>query len=92
MRPVVDARYHRQYVDTQRRLNILFDHLNNADLLAEDTLADMRLLAGTVAQRDWDAAMEIATRILTERSEQAGEWMTGVRRLIQMGSAVPDSA
>lgn len=33
--------FHRQVKDTERRLNILYDHINNEDVLSQETLESM---------------------------------------------------
>lgn len=86
--PVIPATYHRQVADAKKRLNILFDHLNNEDLLSSETVADMSQLVNALAQRDYDTALQIHLDILTSRSGECGQWMVGVKRLIEMSRAV----
>ena len=43
--PIVQPSHKRQVQDTEKRLNILFDHINNEELLSADTLASMLRLA-----------------------------------------------
>lgn len=78
-----------QVNDTERRLNILFDHLNNEELLKEDTIESMVELARAVERREYDRAHEIHLEILTGKMDECGNWMVGVKRLIGMSRATP---
>ncbi|KAL4893177.1 protein transport protein sec31 [Aspergillus ambiguus] len=78
-----------QVDDAERRLNILFDHLNNEDLLKPNTVADMAELARAIQARDYDTARTIHVDIMTNRMDECGNWMVGVKRLISMSRATP---
>ncbi|KAH1724016.1 protein transport protein S31 [Aspergillus fumigatus] len=78
-----------QVEDAERRLNILFDHLNNEDLLKPNTVADMAELARAIQARDYETAKSIHIDIMTNRTEECGNWMVGVKRLISMSRATP---
>jgi protein transport protein SEC31 len=78
-----------QVEDAERRLNILFDHLNNEDLLKPNTVADMAELARAIKARDYETAKTIHIDIMTNRTEECGNWMVGVKRLISMSRATP---
>lgn len=86
--PVIPATYHRQVADARKRLNILFDHLNNDDLLSPETVGDMLQLSSAISQKDYDTALQIHLDILTSRSAECGQWMVGVKRLIEMSRAI----
>ncbi|KAF4224435.1 hypothetical protein CNMCM8980_009819 [Aspergillus fumigatiaffinis] len=78
-----------QVEDAERRLNILFDHLNNEDLLKPNTVADMAELARAIQAREYETAKTIHIDIMTNRTEECGNWMVGVKRLISMSRATP---
>ncbi|KAE8147755.1 hypothetical protein BDV25DRAFT_28417 [Aspergillus avenaceus] len=78
-----------QVDDAERRLNILFDHLNNEDLLRPNTVADMAELARAIQARDYETARTIHVDIMTNRTDECGNWMVGVKRLISMSRATP---
>ncbi|KAK1143492.1 protein transport protein S31 [Aspergillus melleus] len=78
-----------QVDDAERRLSILFDHLNNEDLLKPNTVADMAELARAIQARDYETARTIHIDIMTNRTEECGAWMVGVKRLISMSRATP---
>lgn len=64
-----------QVIDTEKRLNILFDHLNNGDLLKEDTVQDMVQLAQALHARNFEEAQAIHVDIMTNKTEECGNWM-----------------
>ncbi|KAK2733484.1 protein transport protein S31 [Myotisia sp. PD_48] len=78
-----------QVNDTERRLNLLFDHLNNEDLLKPNTIDSMLELVQAIQARDYDTAQSIHLDILTNRTDECGNWMVGVKRLIGMSRATP---
>jgi len=73
-----------QVVDTEKRLDILFDHLNNEDLLKPDTVAQISELAIALQNRDFQRASEIQMDVHTNKVEECGNWMVGVKRLVGM--------
>ncbi|OQU97991.1 hypothetical protein CLAIMM_03836 isoform 1 [Cladophialophora immunda] len=78
-----------QVVDTEKRLDILFDHLNNEDLLKPDTVAQLVELAQALEGRDFVKAQEIQMDVHTNKVEECGHWMVGVKRLVGMCRATP---
>lgn len=61
--------------DMEKRLNILFDHLNNEDLLKQNTIEDMVELAQAIRSKNYDQAQAIHIDILTNRNNECGTWM-----------------
>jgi len=78
-----------QVKDTEKRLNILFEHLNNQELLKPDTVNQMVELSQALQARDYEQAQGIHLDILTNKTDECGQWMTGVKRLIGMSRATP---
>ncbi len=64
-----------QVIDTEKRLNILFDHLNNEDLLKEDTVSSMVGLAQALQVRNYEQAQAIHVEIMTNKTDECGNWM-----------------
>ncbi|GAB7350235.1 hypothetical protein MBLNU459_g0888t1 [Dothideomycetes sp. NU459] len=84
------ASFAAQVNDTEKRLNILFDNLNNETLLKSDTVQEMVELSQCVQSRDLDRAAAILTEIMkTKQETEGGPWMVGVKRLIAMSRATP---
>ncbi|KIH93486.1 protein transport protein [Sporothrix brasiliensis 5110] len=78
-----------QVNDTRKRLNLLFDHLNNAELVKDDTIQQLHDLAIALESKAYDSAQKLQVDIHREKSEECGHWMVGVKRLIAMSKATP---
>jgi len=78
-----------QVKDTQKRLNILFDHLNNEELVKPDTIQSLNELADALQSKDFDAASKLQVLIQKEKTDECGNWMIGVKRLISMSKVTP---
>ncbi len=76
-----------QVNDTEKRLNILFDHLNNEDLLKEQTVKDMVKLAQSLQARNYEQANMIHVDIMTNRTEECGNWMVCQIFILDSGKA-----
>ncbi|KAL8812674.1 MAG: hypothetical protein Q9200_000862 [Gallowayella weberi] len=83
------SNFQKQVNDSEKRLNILFDHLNNEDLLKEDTVESMVELSRALQARNYEQAQAIHLDLLTNKTDQCGQWMVGVKRLIAMSRATP---
>ncbi|KAI9883809.1 MAG: hypothetical protein M1823_004419 [Watsoniomyces obsoletus] len=83
------ASFKPQVLDTEKRLNILFDFLNNETLLQPDTVMAMQELAMALRDRDYETAQSIQLELHTNKLDQCGQWMVGVKRLIGMSRATP---
>jgi len=83
------ASFEPQVRDTEKRLDILFDHLNNEDLLKPDTVAQIAQLATALQNRDFQTASDIQMDVHTNKVEECGNWMVGVKRLVGMCRATP---
>lgn len=64
-----------QVKDTQKRLGLLFDHLNNGELVSEGTVEELGRIAEAIAARDYAAAGRMQVEILKERGGECGQWM-----------------
>ncbi len=69
------ANFAPQVKDTQKRLNILFDHLNNQDLLKPETVAELAELARALQARNYDVASRMQVDIQKNRLDECGNWM-----------------
>ncbi|KAF1835765.1 WD40 repeat-like protein [Decorospora gaudefroyi] len=81
------SQYKQHVADTEKRLNILFDHLNNEDLLKPDTIQQMNELANNVQAKQYDAAVAIFSDLMTNKTDEGSNWMVGVKRLIQFSKS-----
>ena len=69
------AAFKAQVNDAEKRLNILFDHLNNETLLKLPTISEMVELADAMRARDYDRAQAIHVSLLTHRTDECTTWM-----------------
>lgn len=69
--------------DAERRLNIFFDALNNEEVSAPVIEAMMSLIQALEA-RDYAAAHRIHVDLLTRKSDEVGQWMVGVKWLVDL--------
>jgi len=74
------ATFKAQVNDTGKRLNILFDHLNNEDLLKPDTVAQMVELAQALRAREFEQAQAIHVDVMSNKTEECGNWMVSRSR------------
>jgi protein transport protein SEC31 len=69
------ANFKAHVADTEKRLNILFDHLNNEDLLKPDTIQAMNELAGHMQAMQYDQAIALFTDLMTNKTDEGSNWM-----------------
>lgn len=64
-----------QVKDTQKRLNLLFDHLNNQELVQPDTIEKLNQIAEALQARDYDGAQALQVEVQREKTTECGNWM-----------------
>jgi protein transport protein SEC31 len=65
-----------QVDDMDKRINILFDHLNNEELLKPDTVDQMVEISRAVAGKEWDRAQALFTEMQSAKLDTEGTlWM-----------------
>lgn len=69
------ASFAAQVKDTQKRLNILFDHLNNGELVKPDTIKRLDELAQALQAKNYDFAAKLQVDIQREKTDECGNWM-----------------
>nr|POE83344.1 protein transport protein sec31 [Quercus suber] len=76
IKPLAPQSFTDRVTDTEKRLNILFDHLNNENLLKPDTVQEMVEISRAVERREWDRAQALFTDMQTAKLETEGtQWM-----------------
>ena len=75
IKPLAPASYKNHVSDAEKRLNILFDHLNNETLLKETTINSMVALSQALKAKDYDQASGIHVDLLTNKTEECANWM-----------------
>ncbi|GAW15768.1 hypothetical protein ANO14919_051880 [Xylariales sp. No.14919] len=73
-----------QVKDTQKRIGLLFDHLNNGELVKPDTVEQLTKLALALEGKDYPEAQRLQVEIQRDKTDECGNWMVGVKRLVQM--------
>lgn len=71
-----------QVKDTQKRLNILFDHLNNEELVKPDTIQQLSELADALQSKDYDTAHKLQVDIQRDKTEECGNWMVSDAHIV----------
>lgn len=85
--PLVPADYTKQLKDCSKRLKILFAHLEKQDLLSEATIQKLHQLIAVLKEQKYFEALAIHVDIATNHAQEAGNWLTGVKRLIGLSEA-----
>lgn len=81
------AQYKQHVMDTEKRLNILFDHLNNNEVVKADTIVELNRLASSLQAKQYDEAIAIFAALMTNKTDEGSNWMVGVKRLIQFSKS-----
>lgn len=72
-----------QVKDTQKRINILSNHLKKKDLLKSREVSVKLLgILDALDKSAFDTAKKLQSEIAAEYPEEAGKWLTGVKRFI----------
>ena len=71
-----------QVLDTEKRINILFDHLNNEDLLKPDTISEMNELAQALQARQHEDAHAVLEDIMRNKMDEGSNWMVRCALLV----------
>lgn len=87
VRPNIPAKFNKQLVDAEKRINILFDHLKKGDLLTPPTVQKLVKLSTALSEGEFAKAAAVRDEILDANSNECGDWMVGVNRLIGMVKA-----
>lgn len=88
VKPSIPEKFNKQVLDTEKRLNILFDHLNNEELLTQPTIDLLNSLIDSLNSKDYQTALNIHIDLMTNHSHEGGNWLVGIKRLIQFSEAV----
>ncbi|KAF9926504.1 protein transport protein S31 [Linnemannia zychae] len=67
--------------DAEKKLNVLFDMLNNEEVTSP-VVDQMLLLAQALQAKNYNTAYQIHLELHSTRTNEVSSWMTGVKRLI----------
>lgn len=84
LRAISPDKYRRPLDDTDRRLSILYDQLNNSQL-SPGTLAQIHMLAACIASSDWGRGYAIHLELTGDKMHEVRDWIVGIKTLIVVG-------
>lgn len=73
----------RQLGESEKKLNVLFDAMNNEDV-SESIMPQLHALAKAMGGRDYNTAQRIQVELHTTKTELVGGWITGIKWLIDV--------
>ena len=79
-----------QVKDTQKRLNLLFDHLNNEELVQPSTIDQLSELARAIQAKDYATAQRLQVEIQRDKTDECGNWMVSRISHSRFGLAADD--
>ncbi|AAS52010.2 ADR090Wp [Eremothecium gossypii ATCC 10895] len=85
--PLVPPEYNKQLKDCSKRLNILFTHIEKQDLLSAPTIEKLHTIVALLREHKYSDALAVHVDIATNHVQEAGNWLTGVKRLIGLAEA-----
>ncbi|CAL9732257.1 protein transport protein Sec31p [Monosporozyma unispora] len=85
--PLTPKEYSKQLKDCDKRLKILYGHMERQDLLTQPTVDKLKKIVECLKNKQYPEAMEIHVDISTNNSQEGGNWLTGVKRLIGIAEA-----
>lgn len=86
------AKFSKHVADMEKRLNMLYGHLQRGDLVSPGTVALLHEISQALMARDYQAAAGFNREIMEKYSGEVGEWNVGVKRLITMSEATKDNS
>lgn len=87
IKPAAPPKYAKHVADMEKRLNILFGHLDKQSGLSGETVGLLHKVADALNAKDFAAASTANQEISDKHSSEAGDWHTGVKRLVTMAEA-----
>lgn len=86
--PLIPKEYTKQLKDCGKRLTILYGHLERRDLLTQPTIEKLGNLVQLFQEKNYKEAMQVQQDIASNHAQEAGNWLTGVKRLIGISEAI----
>lgn len=84
LQAISPEKYRRPLEDTNRRLGLLYDQLNNAQL-APATLSQVHTLTRALQAGDWGRAYAIHMELTANNMHEVRDWIVGIKTLIVIG-------
>lgn len=90
MKRVAPAKYSKHVLDMEKRLNLLYSHLQKNELVSGGAVALLRQITSALKNKDFSAANKFNNEIMERHAAEVGEWNVGVKRLVTMSEALKD--
>ena len=88
VKPKIPQKFEKQVIDTEKRVNILIKHLQAGDLLSQSGIAKLNEIVTALVDENGAKAKSLSEEFKAEFTNECGEWMPGVTRLIGMKEAL----
>ncbi|WVQ79835.1 hypothetical protein IAT38_001935 [Cryptococcus sp. DSM 104549] len=85
VKPVLPAHLKKIVDDTERRLNILFDALNN-ETVPEPVVGQLSNIASAISARDLNSALAMQVDMFASATGEMTSWGPGVKQLIRLAA------
>lgn len=83
---IAPASFKPQVLDTEKRLNILFDQLNEGEILRQDTVQELRSIAENIRGKNFDAGKSNVASLMQSGSESNGTaWLVSTSAVLAAG-------
>lgn len=88
IKPKIPEKYVKHGIDMEKRLNILYDHLNNSDLLSSEGINSLKEICDVLQAKNYQEASRLILSFAATYPDEIGHWHAGVKRLISMAEAL----
>ena len=88
VKPKVPEKFSKHIIDAEKRINILFTHLQKGDLISADGVAKLTALTTALQEREFAKTKALRDEFVKSHANECGDWLVGVNRLIGMVEAL----
>ena len=88
LRPNIPEKYAKHGEDMEKRLAILFDHLNNEELISPAGINALNSICTHLEAKNYAQAGAEVLGFASTFPDEIGNWHTGVKRLVNMAEAL----
>lgn len=81
-------KYQKPMQETIKKMNVLFDQLNNG-VLTDGTLEQLKGFAAALIARDYNTAYNIQKELAQDKMHECREYIVGIKTLIAVGKNTP---
>lgn len=84
LKAISPEKYRRPLEDSDRRLSVLYDQLNNGQL-SPDTVAQLHMLVSSLVASVWDRGYAVQVELTSTKMHEVREWIAGTKALFVIG-------